>query len=94
MLEVKDLRTQFHTADGVVRAVNGVSFSMREGETLGIVGEGGCGKTVTALSVVGLIPAPPGEIVSGQVLFQGRDLLSIGARRMCEIRGARIGVIF
>jgi oligopeptide transport system ATP-binding protein len=94
LLEVKDLRTQFHTGDGVVLAVNGVSFSIREGETLGIVGESGCGKTVTALSVVGLIPAPPGEIVSGQVLFQGRDLLSIGAQEMCEIRGAKIGVIF
>lgn len=94
LLEVKDLRTQFHTGDGIVRAVNGVSFSIREGETLGIVGESGCGKTVTALSVVGLIPAPPGEIVSGQVLFQGRDLLSVGAQEMCEIRGAKIGVIF
>lgn len=94
VLEVKDLRTRFHTADGIVRAVNGVSFSIREGETLGIVGESGCGKTVTALSIVGLIPAPPGEIVSGQVLFQGRDLLSIGAQEMCEIRGAKVGVIF
>ncbi|HUV73982.1 MAG TPA: ABC transporter ATP-binding protein [Anaerolineae bacterium] len=94
LLEVKDLRTQFHTIDGIVRAVNGVSFSVNAGETLGIVGESGCGKTVTALSVVGLVPQPPGEIVSGQVLFQGRDLLSVGAQEMCEIRGAKIGVIF
>ena len=94
LLDVRDLRTQFHTAEGIVRAVNGVSFSVREGETLGIVGESGCGKTVTALSIVGLIPFPPGEIVGGQVLFQGRDLLSIGAQEMCEIRGAKIGIIF
>jgi oligopeptide transport system ATP-binding protein len=94
LLEVKDLRTQFHTVDGIVRAVNGVSFSVNAGETLGIVGESGCGKTVTALSVVGLVPQPPGEIVSGQVLFQGRDLLSVGSQEMCEIRGAKIGVVF
>jgi oligopeptide transport system ATP-binding protein len=94
LLEVKDLRTQFHTVDGIVRAVNGVSFSVNAGETLGIVGESGCGKTVTALSIVGLVPEPPGEIVSGQVLFQGRDLLSVGSQEMCEIRGAKIGVVF
>lgn len=94
LLEVIGLRTQFHTIDGIVRAVNGVSFSLNAGETLGIVGESGCGKTVTALSIVGLVPRPPGEIVSGQVLFQGRDLLSVGAQEMCEIRGAKIGVIF
>jgi oligopeptide transport system ATP-binding protein len=94
LLDVEDLRTRFYTADGIVRAVNGVSFSIEEGETLGIVGESGCGKTVTALSIAGLIPRPPGEIVSGQVFFQGRDLLSIGAQEMCEIRGAKIGVIF
>jgi oligopeptide transport system ATP-binding protein len=94
LLDVRDLRTRFHTADGTVRAVNGVSFSLEEGETLAIVGESGCGKTVTALSIVGLIPRPPGEIVSGQVFFQGRDLLSIGAQEMCEIRGAKIGVVF
>ena len=94
LLEVKDLITQFDTDDGVVRAVNGVSFSIDEGETLGIVGESGCGKTVTALSIVGLIPQPAGKIVSGQVLFQGRDLLSVGNQEMCEIRGAKIGFIF
>jgi len=94
LLEVKELRTQFHTADGIVRAVNGVSFSVGQSETLGIVGESGCGKTVTALSIVRLIPEPPGEIVGGQVLFQGRDLLSVGTQEMCEIRGAKIGFIF
>ena len=94
LLEVKDLRTQFHTAEGIVRAVNGVSFSVNEGETLGIVGESGCGKTVTALSIVRLVEEPPGEIAGGQVLFQGRNLLSVGAQEMCEIRGAKIGVIF
>jgi oligopeptide transport system ATP-binding protein len=94
LLEVQDLGTQFDTADGVVRAVNGVSFSIHEGETLGIVGESGCGKTVTALSIVRLIPEPPGRIVSGRVLFRGRDLLSVGVQEMCEIRGAKIGFIF
>ena len=94
LLEVKELRAQFRTSEGIVRAVNGVSFSLNEGETLGIVGESGCGKTVTALSLVRLIPEPPGEIVGGQVLFQGRDLLSVGAQELREIRGSKIGVIF
>ncbi len=94
LLEVQDLRTQFDTADGVVRAVNGVSFSVHEGETLGIVGESGCGKTVTALSIVRLIPEPPGRIVGGRVLFRGRDLLSTEAQELGEIRGAQIGFIF
>ena len=94
LLEVKDLSTRFHTDVGIVRAVNGVSFSMSEGETLGIVGESGCGKTVTALSIMRLIPEPPGEIVSGQVFFQGRDLLPIGAQEISEIRGAKIGMVF
>jgi oligopeptide transport system ATP-binding protein len=94
LLEVKDLRTHFHTEDGVVHAVNGVSFRVDEGETLGIVGESGCGKTVTALSILRLIPEPTGKIVSGQVLFQGRDLLLVGDKEMCELRGNKIGMIF
>jgi oligopeptide transport system ATP-binding protein len=94
LLEVKELRTQFRTDDGVVRAVNGVSFSVGQGETVGLVGESGCGKTVTALSIVRLVQEPPGEIVGGQVLFQGRDLLSVGTQEMCEIRGSKIGVVF
>ena len=75
ILEVEDLVTRFHTPEGVVHAVNGVSFHVEEGETLGIVGESGCGKTVTMLSVMGLIPMPPGKIERGQVIFNGRDLL-------------------
>lgn len=94
LLEVKNLETHFYTDDGVVRAVNGVSFTVDEGETLGIVGESGCGKTVTALSILRLIPEPPGRIVGGKALFQGRDLLSTGSQEMCEIRGAKIGVVF
>lgn len=94
LLEVGDLRTQFRTDDGVVHAVNGVSFSIDEGETLGIVGESGCGKSVTALSILRLIPEPPGQIVSGKVLFQGRDLLSVGNQEMCEVRGNKIGMVF
>jgi oligopeptide transport system ATP-binding protein len=94
LLEVRDLRTQFRTDDGVVHAVNGVSFAIDEGETLGIVGESGCGKTVTALSILRLIPEPPGEIVSGQVLFQGRDLLSVGNQEMSEVRGHKMGMVF
>ncbi|NIN69387.1 MAG: ATP-binding cassette domain-containing protein [Anaerolineae bacterium] len=94
MLDIKDLRTEFDTADGVVRAVNGVSFSVHEGETVGIVGESGCGKTVTALSIVRLIPEPPGRIASGRVLFRGRDLLAAGTEELGEIRGAKIGFIF
>lgn len=94
LLEVRELRTHFHTDDGVVRAVNGVSFAVSEGETLGIVGESGCGKTVTALSILRLIPQPPGEIVGGEALFQGRDLLSVGHQELCEIRGNKIGMVF
>ncbi len=94
LLEVRDLDTQFHTDDGVVHAVNGVSFTVNEGETLGLVGESGCGKTVTALSLLRLIPEPPGEIVNGQVLFQGRDLLLAGTQEMCEVRGSKIGMVF
>src|SRR4051812_36289718 len=75
LLEVKDLKTQFFTQDGVVNAVNGVSFDLYEEETLGIVGESGSGKSVTALSIMRLIPQPPGKIVSGEVLFKGENLV-------------------
>ncbi len=75
LLEVKGLKTQFFTQDGVVKAVNGVSFYVEEGETLGIVGESGCGKSVSVLSVMRLIPQPPGKIVDGEVLFHGQNLL-------------------
>ena len=77
LLEVKDLETQFSTPDGTVHAVNGISFSLKEGETLGVVGESGCGKSVTMLSILRLIPMPPGKIVNGKVLFQGPDLMKM-----------------
>ena len=77
LLEVKNLRTEFVTQDGIVQAVNGISFSLEEGETLGIVGESGCGKRVSMLSLMRLIPQPPGRIVEGEVWFQGRDLLKL-----------------
>src|SRR5213080_919130 len=94
LLEVKDLRTYFETEDGVVKAVDGVSFEVRQGETLGIVGESGSGKSVANLSLMRLIPNPPGKIVSGSVLFHGRDLLKLSAREIRELRGKRIAMIF
>src|SRR5271156_1848314 len=94
ILEVADLRTWFFTRDGVVRAVDGVSFHVIPGETLAIVGESGCGKSVTALSVLRLIPSPPGRIVSGMIRFAGRDLLSLGEAEMRDVRGNEISMIF
>src|SRR5438034_7970302 len=94
ILEVADLRTWFFTRDGVVRAVDGVSFHVIPGETLAIVGESGCGKSVTALSVLRLIPSPPGRIVSGSIRFAGRDLLGLGEAQMREVRGNEISMIF
>jgi oligopeptide/dipeptide ABC transporter ATP-binding protein len=94
LLEVTDLRTHFFTRDGVVRAVDGVSFSVDRGRTLGIVGESGCGKSVTALSVMGLIPKPPAEIVSGSIVFEGRDLTHLRERDLEDVRGHEIAMIF
>jgi oligopeptide transport system ATP-binding protein len=94
LLEVKNLRTEFHTQDGVVHAVNGVSFHVDEGETLGLVGESGCGKSVSMLSVMRLIPMPPGKIVSGQVMFQGRDLLQVDDEEIRSVRGNKIAMVF
>jgi peptide/nickel transport system ATP-binding protein len=94
ILEVADLRTWFFTRDGVVRAVDGVSFHVIPGETLAIVGESGCGKSVTALSVLRLIPSPPGRIVSGTIRFAGRDLLGLAEAEMREVRGNDISMIF
>ena len=94
LLEVRDLKTQFFTQDGVVHAVNGISYYLNEGETLGIVGESGCGKSVNVLSVMRLIPMPPGKIVGGQVLFQGRDLMTISDDEMRSVRGNKIAMIF
>src|SRR5579885_1522772 len=94
LLEVDDLRTYFFTLDGVTRAVDGVSFSVDPGETLGIVGESGCGKSVTALSIMRLLPAKLGRTVSGSVRFDGQDLLALSEAEMREIRGNRIAMIF
>src|SRR5271165_122181 len=94
LLEVADLRTWFFTRDGVVRAVDGVSFHVAPGETLAIVGESGCGKSVTALSVLRLIPSPPGRIVAGRIRFAGRDLLGLGEAEMRQVRGNEISMIF
>jgi len=74
LLELSDLRTRFHTQDGIVHAVNGISYTLDQGEILGVVGESGCGKSVHALSIMRLIPIPPGEIASGEIWFEGRDL--------------------
>ena len=82
LLNVTDLETRFRTREGIVHAVNGVSFNLKEGETLGIVGESGCGKSVSVLSVLRLIPMPPGEIVGGTVNFQGKDLLKLSKEEL------------
>jgi oligopeptide transport system ATP-binding protein len=94
LLEIEDLRTYFYTREGIVRAVNGVSFSLLHGETLGIVGESGSGKSVTCYSILGLIPRPPGKIVSGVARFGGVDLLSCSSSQLRAIRGKRISMIF
>jgi oligopeptide transport system ATP-binding protein len=94
LLEVNNLKTQFFTQDGVVQAVNGISYTLGEGETLGIVGESGCGKSVGALSLMRLIPSPPGKIVGGEVLFEGRDLLKVGDEEIRSVRGNKIAMIF
>ncbi len=94
LLNVEDLRTYFHTRDGVVKAVDGVSFSVDKGETLGIVGESGSGKSVTCYSIMGLIPQPPGRIESGRAIFDGTDLLSCPPGELRKIRGDRISMIF
>jgi oligopeptide/dipeptide ABC transporter ATP-binding protein len=94
LLQIKDLHVHFSTDQGVLRAVNGLDVSLGKGETLGLVGESGCGKTVTGLSVLRLIPQPPGRIVGGQILFEGKDLLSISTAEMRRMRGNRISMIF
>jgi len=87
LLEVKGLKTHFFTDEGVVRAVDGVDFHIDKGETLGIVGESGCGKSVTALSIMRLIPTPPGRIVEGSITYDGKNLLSLTPAQMRKIRG-------
>ena len=94
LLEVNDLSTRFFTPAGVVNAVNEVSFDLREGESLALVGESGCGKSITALSIMRLIPSPPGRIVSGSVRFMGQDLLAQDEEAMRRIRGNQIGMVF
>ena len=94
ILKVQDLETQFHTGDGVVHAVNGVNFHLSEGETLGIVGESGCGKSVTMTSMLRLIPTPPGKVVAGQAFFQGRDLIAMPDEELRHVRGSQISMIF
>src|SRR5215216_4289178 len=94
LLEVAELKTWFFTRDGIVRAVDGVSFHVMPGETLAIVGESGCGKSVTALSILRLVPAPPGRIVSGAIHLAGRDLLGLSEGEMRQVRGNEISMIF
>lgn len=94
ILQLNNLVTEFDTDEGRVRAVDGVSFSLNAGETLGIVGESGCGKSVTAQSIMRLLPQPMGQIVGGEILFQGQDLAALPLEKMREIRGAKIGMVF
>lgn len=94
LLEIENLATRFHTDDGTVNAVNGVTYTLHEGETLGVVGESGCGKSVHVLSIMRLIPIPPGEIASGIIDFKGRDLLKLSDTEMRHVRGREISMIF
>ena len=94
LLEVENLRTQFDTSDGTVRAVDGISYTVDEGETVGIVGESGCGKSVGALSILRLIPEPPGRIASGSIRFYGRDLLTLNDAEIRAVRGRQIAMVF
>jgi len=94
ILEVQNLEVKFHTLDGVVNAVNGISYSVEAGKTLGVVGESGCGKSVSVLSIMRLIPDPPGKITAGKVLYLGKNLLEYDEPSMEHIRGAAIGMVF
>ena len=94
LLDIRDLRTYFHVMDGIVKAVDGVSLSVPRGRTLGVVGESGCGKSVTALTVMGLLDIPPAEIASGQILFEGRDLLRMKEDEWRRLRGSKMAMIF
>jgi oligopeptide/dipeptide ABC transporter ATP-binding protein len=94
LLEIENLSVHFHTPEGIARAVDEVSFHLDPGETIGLVGESGCGKSVTSLSILGLIPSPPGEIESGEIKFDGRNLLNLGAEQLRRIRGHEISMIF
>ena len=94
LLEIRDLHTEFRTGAGIVRAVDGVSYTVDPGETVAVVGESGSGKSVTAMSVLRLIPNPPGRITGGEVWFDGRDLLKLSEEEMRQVRGSEIGMIF
>lgn len=94
IFQVQDLETKFFTPEGIIHAVNGVSFDLHKGETLGVVGESGCGKTVTMNSTLRMIPSPPGKILKGKAIFEGKDLLTISDREIRDIRGAQISMIF
>lgn len=94
LLNVQGLETQFLTPEGVIHAVNGISFNLKEGEVLGIVGESGCGKSVSMLSILRLIPQPPGKIVGGKAIFQGQDLLAMSNEEIRQVRGAKIAMVF
>src|SRR6478672_12752846 len=94
ILTVNNLKTYFQTEDGVVKAVDGITFELEKGETLGIVGESGSGKTVANLSIMRLIPEPPGQIAGGAIEFNGRDVLKLSARELRELRGCHIAMIF
>src|SRR6185436_12146657 len=94
LLEILDLRVYFRTDDGVVKAVDGVSFGIRSGETLGLVGESGCGKSVTAFSILRLLPSPPAEYAAGRIMLRGEDLLTFSERQIRAVRGNQISMVF
>jgi len=94
LLEIRNLVVEFDTPDGVIHAVNGVSFTIPKGKTLGIVGESGCGKSVTMLSIMRLIQQPPGKIIAGEILYNNKDLLSMKDAELQKIRGSEIGMVF
>ena len=93
LLDIKDLAVHYASGKDTVKAVNGISFSLEKGESLGLVGETGAGKTTTALAIMGLVPNPPGKVVNGEILFEGEDLLQTSQADMRKIRGAKISMI-
>ncbi len=94
ILEVKDLKVRFKVHDGYVHAVNGISYDLNEGESLGVVGESGCGKSVSVMSLMRLIDMPPGEVTNGEVFYNGRDLLKLSTSEIRKVRGKEIGMVF
>ncbi|MEQ8500223.1 MAG: ABC transporter ATP-binding protein, partial [Sneathiellaceae bacterium] len=94
VLQLQDVHVEFDTRDGVAHVLDGIGFALAPGETLGIVGESGCGKSMTALAIMGLVPMPPGRIAGGRILLRGEDLLTVGAKRLRAVRGNKISMIF